>query len=78
MRALVHQSFQPTSSGLACDGASVEAIVERVGTPVYIYSARAIREAYRAIDEAFDADPPDLAAVVRRSVAALREEEALR
>jgi diaminopimelate decarboxylase len=57
MRALVYQSFKPTSSGLACDDASVEAIVERVGTPVYIYSARAIREAYRAIDEAFAAYP---------------------
>jgi diaminopimelate decarboxylase len=57
MRALVYQSFTPTSSGLACDGVSVEAIVERVGTPVYIYSARAIREAYRAIDEAFAAYP---------------------
>ena len=57
MRALVYQSFKPTSSGLACDDASVEAIVERVGTPVYLYSARAIREAYRAIDEAFAAYP---------------------
>lgn len=57
MRALVYQPFKPTSSGLVCDDASVEAIVERVGTPVYIYSARAIREAYRAIDEAFAAYP---------------------
>jgi hypothetical protein len=53
MRRLVHQSFKPTSNGLACDDVSVEAIVERVGTPAYIYSARAIREAYRAIDESF-------------------------
>ena len=57
MRALVYQSFTPTFSGLACDDVSVEAIVERVGTPAYIYSARAIREAYRAIDEAFAAYP---------------------
>ena len=57
MRALVYQSFKPTSNGLACDDVSVEAIVERVGTPVYVYSARAIREAYRAIDEAFAAYP---------------------
>jgi diaminopimelate decarboxylase len=57
MRALVYQWFKPTSSGLACDDVSVEAIVERVGTPVYIYSARAIREAYRAIDQAFAAYP---------------------
>ncbi len=57
MRTLVYQSFKPTSNGLACDDVSVEAIVERVGTPVYVYSARAIREAYRAIDEAFAAYP---------------------
>lgn len=57
MRALVYQSFKPTLSGLACDDVSVDVIVERVGTPVYIYSARAIREAYRAIDEAFAAYP---------------------
>jgi len=57
MRALVYQSFTPSSNGLSCDAVSVEAIVERVGTPAYIYSARAIREAYRAIDEAFATYP---------------------
>jgi diaminopimelate decarboxylase len=31
----------------------VQSIVERVGTPAYVYSARAIREAYRAVDGAF-------------------------
>jgi diaminopimelate decarboxylase len=57
MRTLVYQSFRPTSGGLACDDVSVESIVERVGTPAYIYSARAIREAYIAIDRAFAAYP---------------------
>lgn len=57
MRTLVYQSFRPTSGGLACDDVSVESIVERVGTPAYIYSARAIREAYSAIDQAFAAYP---------------------
>src|ERR671911_2218931 len=57
MRTLVHQSFTPTPSGLACDDVSVEAIVEEVGTPVYIYSARGIRDAYHAIDDAFAAYP---------------------
>ena len=57
MRTLVHQSFTSTDSGLACDSVSVASIVERVGTPVYIYSARAIRDAYRAIDTAFAAYP---------------------
>jgi diaminopimelate decarboxylase len=53
MRTLVYQSFTTGESGLACDSVSIESIVERVGTPVYIYSAQAIRDAYRAIDDAF-------------------------
>jgi len=57
MRTLVYQSFKSTSSGLACEDVSIDTIVERVGTPVYVYSARAIGEAYRAIDEAFAAYP---------------------
>ncbi|NOT27423.1 MAG: diaminopimelate decarboxylase [Acidobacteria bacterium] len=57
MRTPVYQSFTSTPGGLACDDVSVESIVERVGTPVYIYSARAIRESYRAIDDAFAAYP---------------------
>ena len=57
MRTLVHQSFTPTPNGLACDDVGVEAIVEKVGTPVYIYSARGIRDAYHGIDAAFAAYP---------------------
>jgi diaminopimelate decarboxylase len=54
---LVSQPFQPGDSGLLCDGASIQSIVDAVGTPVYVYSAHAIREGYRAIDDAF-ADYP--------------------
>jgi diaminopimelate decarboxylase len=54
---LVYLPFQPSDRGLACDGVAVASIVERVGTPAYIYSARAIREAYRAIDAAFERYP---------------------
>ncbi len=50
---LVLQPFQPSTTGLSCDGVSVAAIAEAAGTPLYIYSARAIRGAYRALDEAF-------------------------
>jgi len=53
----VYPPFQPSARGLACDGVSIASIVERVGTPVYIYSARAIREAYSAIDDAFQGFP---------------------
>jgi diaminopimelate decarboxylase len=54
---LVYLPFQPTTDGLVCDGVSVHAIAAQVGTPVYIYSAAAIREAYRSIDNAFAAYP---------------------
>lgn len=54
---LVSQPFQLADSGLVCDGVSVQSIVDQVGTPVYIYSARAIRDSYRDIDAAF-ADYP--------------------
>jgi diaminopimelate decarboxylase len=54
---LVYQSFQPSITGLVCDGVSVQSIVEQVGTPVYLYSAKAIRDAYARLDAAF-ADYP--------------------
>jgi diaminopimelate decarboxylase len=57
MPTLVYQSFTHSGSGLTCDEVSIESIVERAGTPLYIYSARTIRDAYRAIDEAFAAYP---------------------
>jgi diaminopimelate decarboxylase len=57
MRTLVYLPFKASAQGLLCDGVSVQSIVERVGTPVYVYSAQAIRHAYRAIDGAF-ADYP--------------------
>src|SRR5215213_4790233 len=55
--SLVYLPFQPAEDGLVCDGVSVHSIVERIGTPAYIYSARAIREAYAAIDAAFAGYP---------------------
>ena len=53
----MYQPFQQAESGLHCDGVSVQSIVEKVGTPVYLYSARAIREGYSAIHDAFAAYP---------------------
>src|SRR5881392_1622746 len=55
--SLVYQPFRPAGGELACDGVSIQSIVERAGTPTYIYSARAIREAYRDIDDAFASYP---------------------
>lgn len=53
----VYLPFQPSAHGLRCDDVSVKSIVESVGTPVYIYSATAIRRAYSAIDDAFASYP---------------------
>jgi diaminopimelate decarboxylase len=55
--SLVYQPFQPAGGALACDGVSIQSIVEHAGTPTYIYSARAIRESYRAMDDAFASYP---------------------
>jgi len=40
-----------------CDDVPLAEIAEAVGTPVYVYSAAALRERYRAIDGAFGAYP---------------------
>src|SRR4026207_762813 len=53
MRTLGYLPFQASAQGLLCDGVSVQSIVDRVGTPVYVYSAQAIRHAYQSIDAAF-------------------------
>src|SRR4051794_8150579 len=57
MRKFVYLPFQPADQGLVCDGVSVRAIADAIDTPVYIYSARAIRAAYSSIDTAFAAYP---------------------
>jgi len=53
MRRLVYLPFQSSPAGLLCDRVSVHSIVEAVGTPAYVYSARAIRNAFSEIDTAF-------------------------
>jgi diaminopimelate decarboxylase len=42
---------------LLCDGVPLASIADAVGTPVYVYSAAALRERYRAIDAAFEGYP---------------------
>jgi diaminopimelate decarboxylase len=57
MRRLVYLPFQPNPAGLQCDRVSVQSIAEAVGTPAYVYSARAIRAAFTEIDTAFGEYP---------------------
>lgn len=49
--------FSQTAQGLACDGVSLPAIADSVGTPLYVYSAAAIRARYQDIDDAFHGYP---------------------
>ncbi len=42
---------------LVCDGLPLASIAAEVGTPVYVYSAAALRARYRAIDAAFGGYP---------------------
>jgi diaminopimelate decarboxylase len=57
MRADVSAPYSQGKLGLECDGVALAAIAAEAGTPSYVYSARAIRDAYTAIDRAF-ADYP--------------------
>ena len=48
---LTASGFARTASGeLICEGVSLEAIADVVGTPVYVYSSRAIRDQFDALD----------------------------
>jgi diaminopimelate decarboxylase len=49
--------FSRTHEGLVCDGVSLSAIADRVGTPLYIYSADEIRARFHDIDVAFHGYP---------------------
>jgi diaminopimelate decarboxylase len=53
MRSRVYAPYSPGKHGLACDGVPLAPIAQEVGTPVFVYSAAAIRDAYAGIDSAF-------------------------
>ncbi|MBV9625535.1 MAG: diaminopimelate decarboxylase [Acidobacteria bacterium] len=48
-----YRSDLKRQSRLCCEQLPVERLAERFGTPLYVYSARAIRERVRAFDHAF-------------------------
>lgn len=49
--------FYKDNHTLVCDGVSLETIAREHGTPLYVYSAEAIRRSYRQLDDAFAAHP---------------------
>ena len=55
--------FRTGEAGVSCDGVPLSTIADQVGTPVYVYSARAIRDAYLRFDGAFAGVPHALRAV---------------
>ena len=50
-------AFARDGARLLCDGVSLEALADRFGTPLYVYSARELREAFLGYDRAFAAVP---------------------
>ncbi len=55
---LTPSGYSRTANGeLMCEGVSLEAIAEAVGTPAYVYSSRAIRDQYDALDKALSPVP---------------------
>jgi diaminopimelate decarboxylase len=57
MPPYVYAPYSQGKHGLACDGVALAPIAQEIGTPVFVYSAQSIREAYLGIDRAF-ADYP--------------------
>jgi diaminopimelate decarboxylase len=53
----VTSGFFQSGPELLCDGVSLETVAEAEGTPLYVYSATAIRARYREIHEAFGGYP---------------------
>ena len=49
--------FFREGSALVCDGVSLDDLARDHGTPLYIYSAASIRQAYRDLDQAFGPHP---------------------
>ena len=49
--------FERLKGELRCDGVSLEEAAERFGTPLYLYSAASILEAFSAYDQAFAGIP---------------------
>jgi diaminopimelate decarboxylase len=54
---MTRSGFFSLDTELVCDDVPVAAIARAEGTPLYIYSAAAIRNSYRALDEAFEGYP---------------------
>ncbi|HWJ23085.1 MAG TPA: hypothetical protein VNS52_12095, partial [Gemmatimonadaceae bacterium] len=54
---LTATGFARVDGTLRCDGVPAERIARVAGTPVYVYSATAIREQFRRLDDAFAGVP---------------------
>lgn len=51
---MLNESFHYQDGRLYCDGVSLNRIADEAGTPVYVYSARRIRDNARRLKEAFE------------------------
>jgi diaminopimelate decarboxylase len=57
--------FSYRGAHLFCEGAAVEDVAKKVGTPVYLYSRASIEQAYRRMDSAFGTLPHTICYAVK-------------
>jgi diaminopimelate decarboxylase len=58
-------SFYPVKGELTVDGISVAKLVEKYGSPLYIYSGKAIRESYQRLSRALKGSPIQICYAVK-------------
>jgi diaminopimelate decarboxylase len=51
------EAFEYRRGALYCEGVAMDEVAERAGTPCYVYSAGALRQAYRTLEEGLQGTP---------------------
>jgi len=51
------EAFEYRRGALYCEGVALDEVAERAGTPCYVYSAGALRQAYRTLEEGLQGTP---------------------
>lgn len=53
----MNEAFEYRRGALYCEGVALDEVAERAGTPCYVYSAGALRQAYRTLEEGLQGTP---------------------
>lgn len=53
----MNEAFEYRRGALYCEGVALDEVAKRAGTPCYVYSAGALRQAYRTLEEGLQGTP---------------------